>query len=577
MGSPSGSTTPVVGSDRKLLLLGADKPEGKKNLQRFDAALKEQATANRRPSDSGDAATTTAAGSPDSFVSRQRDADALATASPYASQAMNAELDADVAAAKDRIGQLDRDIDALGTSGGYVTGTLRAERDQLAADVADHDAFTNPEPADTGEDSFKDRQRDIDTIVTASPAAARAMQNELDADVAAAEDRVADLDRDIDALGTSGGYVTDALRVERDELLANLEEYRGLSSDPSGGEDWLTDAQDNLTLETQNIKGGVGIDIPLLTPAAELEIGAEVKIQQQTRGDGSVVVTTQLSGDVGLEFVDIVDIGANGRVSTQYRFDNAEDAQQFIDDLQHAAGAWWKLHPADIAFGVARVFSDYRDTNHVADVGGVELTAGFSASHNGASLNIGGAAGVTRNFTNGDTTYHASVSGGAGYDVGGGNRLAFSGSGRAALQVDANGDAQQLTITGVVNGSAPVDDLIENLGLDADGSSFDVAPGQRNSEGLAAQVTFTIDLTDAQNSAAVADLVDSVIGRGDQTFGAAAQDLLDQADVRVTLNASESGAFKADVDQFEFELGNSETELVAAWGRPPDGDFQQLA
>ena len=280
MGSPSGSTTPVVGSDRKLLLLGADKPEGKKNLQRFDAALKEQATVNRRSSDSGNATTPAAAGSPDSFVTRQRDADALATASPYASQAMNAELDADVAAAKDRIGQLDRDIDALGTSGGYVTDTLRAERDQLTADVADHDAFTNPEPADAGEDSFKDRQGDIDTIVTASPAAAQAMQNELDADVAAAKDRVAALDRDIDALGTSGGYVTDALRAERDELLANLEDYQGLSSDPSGGEDWLTDAQDNLTLDTQNFTGGVGIDIPLGTPAAELEIGAEVKIQR---------------------------------------------------------------------------------------------------------------------------------------------------------------------------------------------------------------------------------------------------------------------------------------------------------
>jgi hypothetical protein len=362
------------------------------------------------------------------------------------------------------------------------------------------------------------------------------------------------------------------------QLRADLASYDALINPAPAQppQDWLSDAQDGLTLETQNFEAGVGVDIPLFTPAAELEVGADFKIQQQTRGDGSVVVTTQLGGEIGLEFADIANVGANGDISTQYRFDNTEDAQRFIDDLRGAADAWWKLHPADIAFGVAEVFSEYRDDHHVADIGGVELTAGVGVNHNGASLNVGGAAGVTRHFTNGDTTYHAGLSGGAGYDLGAGNKLAFSGSGRAALNVDESGAAQQLTITGIVNGSGPVGDLVENLGLDNDGNGVDVIPGPRSSEGVAAQVTFTIDLTDSESSEAVADLVNSVIGRGDQTFSVAAQDLLNQADVRVTLNTSESGAFKADVEDFEFELGNSETELVAAWGRPPNGDFQQL-
>jgi hypothetical protein len=79
-----------------------------------------------------------------SFVDRQKDADLLATASPYASQAMQAELNKDVAAAAGRIESLDRDIAALGTSGGYVAEVLRNERNTLATEVDDYDHVINP-------------------------------------------------------------------------------------------------------------------------------------------------------------------------------------------------------------------------------------------------------------------------------------------------------------------------------------------------------------------------------------------------------------------------------------------------
>jgi hypothetical protein len=69
--------------------------------------------------------------------SRQKTIDALSTASPGAAQAMQAELDADVADMESRADQLRQNIDALGTSGGYATEAMQAELNEIEAELAD--------------------------------------------------------------------------------------------------------------------------------------------------------------------------------------------------------------------------------------------------------------------------------------------------------------------------------------------------------------------------------------------------------------------------------------------------------
>ena len=75
-----------------------------------------------------------------------------------------------------------------------------------------------------------ERQNDIDLLVTASPAAAQAMQGELNSDVTAMQAKAERLRQDIDALGTSGGYATEVMRAELHEMEADLQRYRGATA-----------------------------------------------------------------------------------------------------------------------------------------------------------------------------------------------------------------------------------------------------------------------------------------------------------------------------------------------------------
>ena len=70
------------------------------------------------------------------FAERQKTIDILATASPYASQAMQAGLDDDVRETKDRAATLQRNIDVLGTSGGYATEAMQAELNGIKKELA---------------------------------------------------------------------------------------------------------------------------------------------------------------------------------------------------------------------------------------------------------------------------------------------------------------------------------------------------------------------------------------------------------------------------------------------------------
>ncbi len=142
------------------------------------------------------------------FAERQKDIDAIATASPAAAQKMQQELDADV---KNRVADLDNQLKNLPTDSfsGYVRPALQAELDELRPPTA---PSTTPSPR-----SFADRQKDIDTIVTASPSAAQAMQGNLNEEVEGARARANELEEQIQHLPTNSFS-----HIVRSELEAEL-------------------------------------------------------------------------------------------------------------------------------------------------------------------------------------------------------------------------------------------------------------------------------------------------------------------------------------------------------------------
>ncbi len=145
------SITPVDASDRKFYAKAAEKSGDKKVLADFDAALSAQR--DKAPPRRTTTTTTTSAPSAaptavserpaESLVDRQKSIDAITTASPYAAQAMQAELRTDVEETQDRFVDLARTENLLGTSGGYVTEALRAERDGLASELSDYYVYAN--------------------------------------------------------------------------------------------------------------------------------------------------------------------------------------------------------------------------------------------------------------------------------------------------------------------------------------------------------------------------------------------------------------------------------------------------
>lgn len=117
--------------------------------------------------------------------------------------------------------------DAIKRAAQRETEKLRILNDAPPANPVDVATFAEiTGDTDTDSPSFVDRQADIDLIVTASPYAAQAMQDELLQDVEDTEAKVEQLQSDVEALGTSGGYATSVMTDELNGYEAGLEDYR---------------------------------------------------------------------------------------------------------------------------------------------------------------------------------------------------------------------------------------------------------------------------------------------------------------------------------------------------------------
>lgn len=493
---------------------------------------------------------------------------------------MNAEVKADVATTKERILQLDNDIDALGTSSGYVTDALRTEENQLAKDVAEYEALVAPEATDTGERSFIERQSDIDSIVTASPAAAQAMRQELVGDV---ENRITEIDNQLQDLPADSfsGYIRPGLQTERDELWDLM---------PTGAKalaEWYEDASDGIVVKSERFTAGGEIELPAAA-GVEGVVGAAINFQKNTAADGSITVKASINGTLGLEVANTLGLNVNGDLGTEYKFSNEAEAQEFIDALSDAAndkGGFVNEAPYFFEVGpvnsVVDVINEYSD-NHSSYRAGVELEAEIETGVGGHRVDVSAAAGVERKFdtdlSTNSTTYYARMSASTGADLGLEEKFGLKGDTQVRVTFDDEGNASTLTILGGVSGSAPVRGLVNSLDV-VDGTRQDfenVIPGSENKETLAANVAITLDISDPNNPVAIANLVNSLIGAQDQSFGEASADLFDRAEVRVGITTTESSAVSADIEVLEFNVGNSEVSTLAAFAKAPEGDFQQV-
>jgi len=350
--------------------------------------------------------------------------------------------------------------------------------------------------------------------------------------------------------------------------------------------EWYSDAADNTVVTSRKFQAGGEVDIPIGGGGAEVTVGAAVELQKNTYGDGSVVVKASVRGSLGTEVADVLGIKINGSLGTEYKFSNEVEAQEFIDAVSDAANEKFDfdvLDPNLVSVGPAKALAavlEDNESNHQAYKGGLELEATLSAKSANSSIDLSGAAGVEKNFSNDTTTYHASLSGSAKTDLGLGDKFSIDGETEVKLTVDDEGNATELKIIGSVSGSAPVRGVVNSFGILDDSASAseleNVIPGTKNKENIAAGVTLTIDLTEQDNPEATADLVSSIFGAGDQSFADASAELLDRAEAKVNIATTESGVVEVDADIVEFNFGNSEKVTVAAFGKPVDGDFKQL-
>lgn len=342
-----------------------------------------------------------------------------------------------------------------------------------------------------------------------------------------------------------------------------------------------------------------------------IEIGGGVEALREERADGSVKITIKGNAKAGLEFstpgADVsalgkeggtgersLEVSGNGEVAKSWVFENADDADDFVDDVKKKVIA------------IADPRPNFPGTDDDADIelppstettvaGGVSVRAkGELGSGTGLEGNLGASVGATFNEKTGDKTVFFEVSGGGSASVGaGGDLFDIGGSGQAKTKIgityDKDGNEKSLMVIGQldVTATAGFEDVTEGADLE---KMLKNAKKLTSSGGGGAGgrliVDARLDLTNPENRDALRSFID---GRDPNTGEAVprtdgAAGLFDRFKDEGVVNArayalstSETGA-ELDLGVFGIsgEYTSEDAKLVDAFYRDlENGDFQR--
>ncbi|MEM9088249.1 MAG: LysM peptidoglycan-binding domain-containing protein [Cyanobacteria bacterium P01_F01_bin.53] len=149
----------------------------------------------------------------------KKDAELLATASPYAAQAMNEQANELIAKAeKEKTQQLFDDAELLATASPYAAKVMQAEAEERAAEEQAVEAEANGDSLS----KIEQLRKDAELLATASPYASQAMQAEAEVLIMAEEKRqtIQRLQSDAELLATASPYASQAMQAEAEALIA---------------------------------------------------------------------------------------------------------------------------------------------------------------------------------------------------------------------------------------------------------------------------------------------------------------------------------------------------------------------
>ncbi len=206
-----------------------------------------------------------------------------------------------------------------------------------------------------------------------------------------------------------------------------------------------------------------------------ITVGGEVKGKKEVFADGSVRVTFEGNADVGLEFgspgAEVegggaeggggaeVEVSAGGGAAYAWDFENEDDANDFVDDVEKKTIAILDPTP-NMPFTDDDADIELPDPTRRTYQGGVEVNASGDAGAVGLDGAISGKGGVTYNDKTGEKTVFLELSG-SGSANGGPFGGGFAGSGRVAITYDKDGNASSARFIGTA-------DVTANFGLSAD-------------------------------------------------------------------------------------------------------------
>lgn len=341
-----------------------------------------------------------------------------------------------------------------------------------------------------------------------------------------------------------------------------------------------------------------------------VELGGGVKALREERADGTVKISLSASAKAGLEFsspgatIDAgsteggtgereIEIAANGEAGKAWVFENADDADDFVDDVEKKVKAIadprWNFPGTDDDADI-----ELPPSTETTVQGGVSVRGKAElASGTGLDGNLGAGIGATFNDKTGEKTVFFELAGGGGASTGSRSPFALGASGqgksRVAITYDKEGQATKMRVIGQldVTADAKFADALEGA---------DLEQLMRNAEKLTAKggeqaggrlvVDAALDLRDPENQAAAQAFID---GRDPATGASvdrfdAGRALFDRFQDDAVVNARVYGLRKSDAG-VDVDLGafgveaqytTEDASLIDAWYRDlRDGDLRR--